>query len=62
MIRLPALVLLALAAAFALGYYSSQIPPALWRALVTTLLFSCLWWGTHYSTVWLGRLMKRYRG
>ena len=61
MIRLPALILLALAAAFALGYYSEQLPPALWRALTTTLLFSSMWWGTHYSTVWIGRLMERYR-
>ena len=48
MIRFLALILLALAVAFLLGYYSSQMPPALWRALTTTLLFSYMWWGTHY--------------
>ena len=61
MVRIVGLLIAALAVSFALGYYSSQMPPALWRALVTILIFSCMWWGTHYTTVWLGRLMKRYR-
>ena len=61
MMKLAALLLTPLATAFALGYYSSQIHPSLWVALVTVLVFSCMWWGTHYSTVWLGQLMERYR-
>ena len=61
MIRFPALILLALAVAFLLGYYRGQTHPALWRALTTALLFSCMWWGTHYSAVWLWRLIERYR-
>jgi len=62
MAKISVLLLLSLTVSFALGYYSSQMPPALWRALTTILLFSGMWWGTHYSTVWLGRLMERYRG
>ena len=59
--RAALLILAALAVSFLLGYYSSQLYPALWVALTTALLFSVMWWGTHYSTVWLGRLIKRYR-
>ena len=59
--KLAALLLIPLAVSFALGYYSSCMHPALWVALVTTLLFSSMWWGTHFSTKWLGRLMERYR-
>ena len=40
--KLAALLLIPLAVSFALGYYSSQLHPALWVALVTTLVFSCM--------------------
>jgi len=42
MLRLLTYTLLPMAAAFALGYYSEQLHPALWVALVTTLVFSCM--------------------
>ena len=53
------LALLLLAAAFALGYYSSQLHPALLVALVTTLIFSVMWWGTHWVSKWLERQTRR---
>ena len=55
------LILSSLAVSFLLGYFADSLHPAVYRAMVTTWLFSCLWGGTHYSTVWLGRHMERYR-
>jgi len=59
MLRLLTYTLLALAVSFALSYYSSQMHPALWRGLVMTLVFSCMWWGTHWVSKWLERQIRR---
>jgi hypothetical protein len=59
MAKLTVLLLVPLAVSFALGYYREQAHPALWRALVTTLMFSAVWWGTHWVSKWLERQIRR---
>ena len=61
MLRLLTYTLLALAVSFALSYYSSQMHPALWRALVTTLFTMVFWWGMAVMAKWLDGLKQKYR-
>ena len=58
MAKLAAALLLAMSAAFALGYYSEQLPPALWRALVKILFTAVFYWGTAVMAKWLERQVQ----